>query len=351
MKCQECSELLIDYLHGELSPELNETVGSHMSNCSKCSIEFEEYAQIQKAAQVQTEPKVSSEVIENLSKAASDKIRKVRTPFWKKWSYSPILVPTLTTAIALSVWFYYGEDAVNLGPVEKEQVVLEMKTNTVSESDTGSSLTDEQIETDNTLGKAQVNAPSSSKSTNKALKQSQTHTPEQLPDPAVEPNNYSRGKFNQEAEELTELDSYQPQERAQQSQVKVKALPQEPNNSDDQEKVEIGLVKENLQREQFEASPRNIADRDCEESIRINEAIINSANAIPKRVQKRSYITLAQCYEQKGNYDKAIANYIKLEQIAPEESSFANSRIQEIKNTMRLEQGQQKQLSDPQPVN
>ena len=54
-------------------------------------------------------PEPSRDVMARLSKAARDDVARERRPFWKRLPLSPILIPALTTAVALMVWFYYGQ--------------------------------------------------------------------------------------------------------------------------------------------------------------------------------------------------------------------------------------------------
>lgn len=353
MKCDECSEILVDYISGELSPELNSTVKNHLSDCSKCSNEIEEYRQIQMSSQKETMPQVSSEVLKRLSKAARHDIKKAKPPFWKKWSYSPILVPTLTTAIALSVWLYYGDEAANLGSVQNEQAVLSMKADPgAPQPEYGDSFADAGIKKENSFDPAQKNEVISSPVHDKLSEESQRVTADPSPLSPSEPKVYSGAEL-----EEAEPDVFETQEQTRQGHAKIMKGPQYPELSDVpeafniKEKKELGLAKSNMQREQFQMGSQKTVYDDCEDSIRINESIINSSDSISLPEQKESFKVLAHCYEQKGDYDKAISNYINLEKIAPEESSFANSRIQEIRNKIGTEQNQQKKLSTPRPAN
>ena len=113
MNCDKCRELLIDYLEGLLGSQEVGALEEHLKGCPDCSLELEHYREIKMAAQEEALPEVSSEVLSSLSEAARKKVRADKHPFWKKWSYSPILVPTLSAAIALSVWFYYGQDGID----------------------------------------------------------------------------------------------------------------------------------------------------------------------------------------------------------------------------------------------
>lgn len=355
MKCKECSELLIDYMHNELSAELKDMVKDHISSCSKCSKEFEEFAEIKMAAQIETLPEVSSEVLSKLSKAAGKDVKKVRTPFWKKWSYSPILIPTLTTAIALSVWFNFGDEPANFGPeVVSNKQVMTLKAQVEvghTQSQEAEAVKEDSADEKQEFVLEERIVAAEQNDINKHLEQPQSLEYKQLPALPTEPKISQDPEFREEAKGLAEVDLSKSQDEEPLRQRKAKASPEQLMSSNNQEQEELGLAKSNIQREQYATSSQMKVEDDCEASIRTNEAIINSSDLVSQPVKKRSFKTLAQCYEQKGDYDKAISNYISLEQIAPEESSFANSRIQEIRNRIRLEQSQQNQLSAPQPAN
>ena len=51
----------------------------------------------------------------------------------------------------------------------------------------------------------------------------------------------------------------------------------------------------------------------------------------PGYVRAQSYRSLAECYEKEGKLDKALMNYTQLQQVSPAETSFANSRILELR--------------------
>lgn len=311
MKCKECTELLVDYMHGELSSEVRALVKEHLSSCSACSKEFEEYTEIRMVAQGEELPEVSYDVLARISKAANDDLNKARKPFWKKWSYSPVLVPALTTAIALSVWFYYGYDAVNIVPeanYSSREVTYETQAEAMKsqsdniEGDEGTVIEDAVV-----LDK-RTDVPEE-ETISKSAEKPQDFEYEMMPAPPPEPEILSSPEFAEES----------------------------------------GSSNLRMQKEGFAVARQKKKEDKCDVSIRTNEAIINSTPPASLTAQQKSYKELAQCYEQTGDYNNAISNYMNLRQVAPEESSFANSRIQEIRKRIKLENGQQ--LSNPVPAN
>jgi len=104
MKCERVEELLIDYLEGEIEPAENRLVENHLQKCHSCSAKFSEFKEIRGAFQSEILPQPSQKVLETLTIKAKQDLSKEKISFWKKWFYSPVLIPTLTTALALMIW-------------------------------------------------------------------------------------------------------------------------------------------------------------------------------------------------------------------------------------------------------
>ena len=115
MNCEKCSELLLEYMDGELSPEETALVRSHIEACPECLSEYEDYAEIRRTASEHAgAPELSPEAISALARAAKESVSRDRKPFWKRFAFSPFLVPAISSAIALSVWFYYGNTGTRI---------------------------------------------------------------------------------------------------------------------------------------------------------------------------------------------------------------------------------------------
>ena len=109
MKCERVEELLIDYLQGEIEPSENRLVENHLQKCHNCSAKFSEFKEIRGAFQSEILPRPSQKVLETLTIKAKQDLSKEKISFWKKWFYSPVLIPTLTTALALMIWIDYKD--------------------------------------------------------------------------------------------------------------------------------------------------------------------------------------------------------------------------------------------------
>lgn len=358
MKCEECSELLVDYIHNELSSEVNATVKEHLSSCIKCSRDLEEYNEIRMAAQGEDLPEVSSEVLSKISKAAKDNLQQNKKAFWKKWSYSPILVPALASAIVLSVWFYSGYDGVNIStevasnrgesslkvPLEAMEAQsnsidgiiennTEMEDTIVVEEKSGSALNDNITEPSESPQMFRYEQP-----------------PSHLLDPSPSESQDRADLEFAERERSEQIALPQTQNAEPLAKSNPEASPKQNVLMDSFEQGESESTNLRMQNDKPLVAQKKKEDK-CDTSIATNEAIVNSTTPVSKTIQKESYRMLALCYEQKGDFDRAISNYMNLEQVAPEESSFANTRIQDIRNRIKLDQMRKEQMPDPVPTN
>src|ERR671925_445930 len=110
MNCERFEELLIDFMEEEIDPSEREEVKNHLECCPYCSKRLEDYMKIKRVFNEETLPQPSAQVLSRLSKIARDEVERDKTPFWKKWFYSPILIPLLSSALALFVWFSYSQN-------------------------------------------------------------------------------------------------------------------------------------------------------------------------------------------------------------------------------------------------
>ncbi|GJM17075.1 MAG: hypothetical protein DHS20C13_24020 [Thermodesulfobacteriota bacterium] len=357
MKCEECSELLVDYIHNELGPEVNGTVKEHISSCMKCSRELKEYTEIRMAAQGEALPEVSSEVLSKISKAAKGNLQQNKKAFWKKWSYSPILVPALTSAIVLSVWFYSGYDGVNMSPEvlsNRDAPSLKAPIEAMEvQSDNVGGIIEDNTEMEERIVVEQKSGSALNDNITEPSENPQTFSYEQPPHISDSPPSESQDQANLEFAEpkrSKQMAFPQTQDAKPLAKSKSEASPKQNVFMDSFEQEESESANLRMQNDKPLVAQKKKGD-ECDVSITTNEAIVNSTIPVSKAVQKESYKTLAECYEQKRDFDRAISNYMNLQQVAPEESSFANTRIQDIRNRIRLGQIRKERMSDPVPTN
>ncbi|MEM7007874.1 MAG: zf-HC2 domain-containing protein [Thermodesulfobacteriota bacterium] len=345
MECKECSELLLEYLSGELSQEQKDSIKDHLSSCSdECLKEFEELTLIKMAANNQALPEVSSQTLQNISKEASVKTNLGQKTFWNKWGFRPILVPALTTAIALSVWFYYGYDAANIGP-EISTIKTPVQANEPAGGQT--TFSDENVQMEGAVLRQEEQLYAEDNILEHSIESDARNLqPIPPPPPAVPaPMESKELELNPELEQVKKKQL----PKNEKSQVMAK------NKSEvsPQSNVQSDLSNQDLElREKGEAiiaSQKNKTN--CDLSIRTNEAFLNSNMPQSKSSQQKSYKELAECYEEQGEFDKAITNYMNLQQVAPEESYFANTRIQAIQDKIELDRLKKEESSNSVPSN
>lgn len=314
MNCERCSEILIEYIHGGLSHEEREAVAAHLGGCEECSREFEDYAEIRRVVSEESPlPEPSREVMSRLSRAAKDSVTRERRPFWKRLPLSPILIPALTTAVALMVWFYYGQGGGDyMDTVSRDVMARKMKEQDSSMETAGQAAPEMRRE-------YPVEAESSPALSERGAADEGM--------PAAPPAEvYSLSDEAPGASADTEEDSDVKEEALPEAAAKKSApgrpLPQS-------ESLSAGAA--NDYSSQLRLALRQQTEGDCDASIRTNETLLQSSPEPPGDVRARSYRSLAECYEKQGKLDLAVANYTQLRRISPEESSFAETRILEIR--------------------
>lgn len=112
MDCKYVEEILVDYIEDFLDPDQRKQVDTHLAICSGCSRKIVDYRSIKHGFKSEVLPELSSEVIQRLEIEAQKQSNNTST-FWKKWFYSPVLIPVLSAAIALMVWIDYSDNQNN----------------------------------------------------------------------------------------------------------------------------------------------------------------------------------------------------------------------------------------------
>ena len=314
MNCEKCGELLIEYIDGDLSPGEAAFVRSHVEACSECRRELEDYTEIRRAVtETAAVPELSPETVTALARAAKKSVSKYRKPFWKRIAFSPFLVPALSSAIALSVWFYYGNTGTHLtseGP--SSSTVMAKKVEPVFEGSGSESVMaeapavkSERARTPDTELRAQQYGDADAMTEQKAA------TPALPPAP------------------MAARDGASPAESARMS------APQGMRKMEAPESERTGMYPASAAAGEYDSLLRAALSQqesgDCASSIKTNEALLKSRPEPPVSVQAVSYKSLAECYERKGEVEKAIYNYRQLEMISPAEAPYANTRIGELR--------------------
>lgn len=331
MNCERCSELLVEYMDGGLGPEERAAVAAHLSGCEECMREFEEYAEIRRVVTEESPlPAPSEDVMARLSKAARDSVAREKRPFWKKWPYSPILIPALSTAIALMVWFHYGHDGRNIMDTASNDVLASKMKEPAKGYETTGHAAPEMRE-----------YPAVAESS-PALGEGGASDEVKAAAPAAPPE-----------EETSSLMDQAPVDQMGSARAK-KALPGPETEKSEQAKTLSQVVEEDAGKDYaglLRLALRQQTEGDCDASIRTNEILLQSSPEPPGDVQAQSYRSLAECYEKQGKLDLAVMNYTQLGRVSPGDSGFVNSRI------MRLRDKSMQKLSvvtpgpTPTPVN
>jgi tetratricopeptide (TPR) repeat protein len=336
MNCEECSGFLVDYLEDLLGPKESGAVKEHLDSCPDCSLELENYREIRMAAREEALPEVSADVLSSISEAARENASQKKTPFWKKWSYSPILVPTISAAIALSVWFYYGHTgfegvdtvtrevgAVKMRASEKQEEAFsdteEKELYLASEDKDFSGVDIDTVESDDRkkpAGESRI-LPASP---------AETQTSENAP---------AKGVLRKKDVTEEDLIQYRKGGSSSSELLEQGSIEENPVTTSGEGASESLLrAKQPMLRDytgELELAQRQQAEGNCEASITTNEALLNSSPPPPQDVQAGSYKSLGECYEKTGDLGKAVSSYKKLSLLDPTQSRFVNEKLEEIK--------------------
>lgn len=329
MNCEKCSELLIEYIDGDLSPGETAFVRSHIEACPECLGEYEDYTEIRRAVtETAAVPELSPETVTALARAAKKSVSKDRKPFWKRIAFSPFLVPALSSAIALSVWFYYGNTGTHLtseGP--SSSTVMAKKAEPVFEGSGAENMRAaapaakrERVRTPDTELRAQSYGDADAMTERKAAAPAPPPAPMAARDDAS-PAESARMSAPQQMQKMEAPAGGAGEEAS--------AL------ADPSESERTGMYSASAAAGEYDSLLRTALSQqesgDCASSIKTNEALLSSRPEPPLSVQAVSYKSLAECYEQKGEVEKAVYNYRQLEMISPAEAPYANTRISELK--------------------
>jgi anti-sigma factor RsiW len=310
MNCERCSELLIEYMDGGLGPEEMAAVAGHLIVCEECAREFEEYAEIRRVVTEESPlPAPSEDVMARLSKAARDSVAREKRPFWKRWPYSPVLIPVLSSAIAIMVWFYYGHGGVDVMDTASRDVLASKMKEPVEM--TGQARPEMRRE-----------YPAVAESS-PALGEGGASDEVKAAAPAAPPE-----------EETSSLMDQSPVEQMGSARAK-KALPGSETEKSEQAKTLSQAASSDAGKDYtglLRLALRQQTEGDCDASIRTNEILLQASPEPPGDVQAQSYRSLAECYEKQGKLDLAVMNYTQLGRVSPGDSGFVNSRIMRIRD-------------------
>ncbi len=328
MNCEKCSELLLEYMDGELSPGETALVRSHVGACPECLREYEDYAEIRRMASEHAQaPELSPETVSALSRAAKESVSKGRKPFWKRFAFSPFLIPALSSAIALSVWFYYGNTGTHLpSGGSSSTTVMAKKSGPVSGGSDAENMRAaapapkrERALTQDSELRAQSYGEAGAMTERKAA----------APAPPPAP--------------MAESDETSPAESARMSTPEEMRIMKAPSGAG---RGEIPVLEDSAESETaalysadalgeydepLQTALRQQKAGDCASSIRTLEGLLASRPEPPHNVQTVSYRSLAECYEEKGDIDKAVNSYKQLGRLSPADAPYADARISELK--------------------
>jgi hypothetical protein len=363
MNCEKFEELLIDLIEGVIEPSDIELVKRHLATCQDCSKKRDEFMEIRSVFNGETHTEPSPEVLARLSRIARGELQRDNVPFWRKWFYSPILVPVLTTGLALFIWISYGQKDVEYGPddaiystkvmAKKMPMVQEpnfpgVREEAVSnlESKQGSLLSEEPISApplasekkrrieEGTTARSGEPAPAKEMIARRGVKEHDEYSrhrdevSDKLEASAIEePDSEPKFEAEEEAFEVGSLSKGRSGETEEQRFQEVKQRSNIPASF---------TYTETMYKDKLDLGLRQQKEGNCEASIKTNEGLLNLTPPPTDQVKVKAYLSLGECYEQMGEWEKAVSNYKNLQKTSPEQTAFAVEKIEYIRRQTRL---------------
>lgn len=363
MNCEKFQGLLIDFVEDVIEPSDIKLVKKHLATCRNCCKKMDEYKEIRKVFNEDIHPEPSPEILARLSRIARDELEKDNVPVWRKWFYTPILVPVLSTGLALFIWVSSGQKDVGYGPddaihstnVLAKKMPMAQKPNFPGvreealsnlESNQGPSLSDEPVSgarlapgkkskiEEGKTAKFGEPAPAREMIARRDVKEDDEHSRhrddvfDKLEARSIEePASGPKIEAEEGAFEIGSLSRARSGETKEQGFQEVSQKSNIPTSH---------TYTETTHKDQLELGLRQQKEGNCEASIKTNEELLNLTPPPTDPVKGKAYLSLGECYEQLGEWDKAVSSYRNLQKISREQAAFAVEKIEYIKRQTRL---------------
>lgn len=368
MDCKRFEELLIEFIENQLVSSDMAAVKKHLSACPNCSREVEEYKEFRRMLNEETALQPSSETLARLSRAARDAVKRDQTPFWKKWFYSPILVPALSSALALFLWVSYGKNSPDLFfGVRNRHSTEVMAKKTPSGQEPNVQIAGEPALEDFRPGQGRA---LSKKLSPVIPRGSELNSGIEAAPPGVAPSaELPAGEVKEtdkisdyKAETFTGSVDSNPlnnpgsepstQEEFAKRQVLAKELSEEEvveRNLEDEQRIKEAQLysspKDSYQ-DKLDLALKQQREGNCGASIKTSEDLLKASPPPPNSLMEKAYLSLAECYEKRGDWDRAILNYQNLQEAASEQARFAEDKIEGIRQKANLFRAKELELGN-----
>lgn len=315
MDCKQFEKLILDYIDGNLDKELSQICYHHLSNCPDCTELNENYKSIRSEIKRVERESPSADVLQSIREHAREQGIIKKTPFYKKWFYSPILVPTVAAAVTLLIVLNTNEEYMNRQNPAESKVRVSKST----EKFDGKKIADSGI----------IAGDQKKKSLREPYKNADTadESGHQLEDS----DKFAAGKS--ETKELREMSSDPG------SPAKMRQQVSEPNlTSPKPEKGSAAVPstvanvpeEDTVFRRQLNKVTLLQYQGNCVESIKEADRLLNSEPGPPAAIKKNAYTSQAECYEEIGNYSKAVDVYRKIQEMEPSVNPDISTKIEAL---------------------
>jgi tetratricopeptide (TPR) repeat protein len=388
MNCDRFEGLLVDFMMDEIDPYEKDLVNKHLTACPNCAKRLGEYLKIRRVFNDETIPQPSPHVLAMLSKRARQELAKDNTPFWKRWFYSPIFVPVLSSALAISLWVYYGEKGINYSPDETIYSRVSAAKRAPSAQEPNPPVSEnrvlDKIELENPIVlQKQLEGGSRLQASGEKILEGRKSKPSSISSgkPSSVASKVSgkkvgireeSGGFLEAVAPLEEIFNEKDTEKADKTTEELasanlnaesmNAQALIPPTKTEEESLESGVLAEGQLGKHGEQEIRgnmkevneaelslyqeiahdellNLAlkqqkDGNCEASIKTNEGLLRTSPPPSDIVKGKAYLSLAECYERKGDLENAILNYQNLEEVSRKQAKLVKDKIEALREKM-----------------
>lgn len=357
MNCEELEELLVDFIEGEINPHHMELVKNHLAACQRCSVKMEQYNEIRNAVKEDAALKPSPGVLTGLSRLAAESLDRGNASFWRRFYYSPVLVPAAGVVLAVFVWFNLGHQVREYPPAGSvySRDVMAKKTKLKEELDYPAALERkvDDLETGServspgkpdSLLMRDVGEGSAGREADVISRRSDGPGEMIAATKVQEADRYSEERVGVSAEFHAKSMNLPRREQQAPQEPEYSASPAMPEAVSEQATAQASKEHDEAISEAgsepfggIDYSDRlNLAikqqrDGDCEASVRTNEELLNLQPPPTEPVKEKAYLSLGECYEKMGEWGKALSNYRNLQRISPEQTAFAAKKIEYIR--------------------
>ena len=339
MDCKNFEQLIVEYIDGDLDAEMMQICSHHLSNCETCRELNENYKSIRSEIKKWEQESSSAQILESIRQRARKEGVIKETPFYKKLFNTPMLVPAFAAVIILVVVMNYGTSHVDMSGLSGDVSNSLNQNSSVGKTDTldqmkPSALLEDANKNEGVLAESQAENIYMAKKKSGLKQSDQMKTGSKDGDTNIlvaekeqfaarsetsAMSNESGLHPQTPGKKISETNDTESMDMAASAPVAVSEMP----SGDSVYSRQLDLVSSLQQQGK------------CDEAIKEAEKLLNSKPEPPLTIRKNAFVSQAECYEEIGNYNKALEVYRKLQEIEPAKSGQFSAKIIELSKKIK----------------